>query len=565
MKKIHRVFDSKGLSMAKALVYETYQPHVIEKIGFATQESLELFELIKIKAIADLNHLFDTLKHEHAQQADIMLAHIEMIKDPLIYDEVLKSLEKKHHLSYAIYHAFGTYMDTLNALDDPYLKERSQDLNDVRIRLMKLIDGYQDIDLSKLDQAYIIIARELMPSDTASLDLKHVKGFITEIGGKTSHSVILAKSFSMPACVGVNNILKDVKHHDLLILNSETDEIIINPTQVEIDLFHQIKQAYDQKMDIVNTYKSKEALTKDGIKIDINLNISSSSVSEEVVSITDGVGLYRTEFLYMQSKEEPSLELQVLAYEQVLKAYQGKPVIIRSLDVGGDKKIDYIKQEQENNPFLGHRGVRLTLTYTQLFKTQIKAFLIANKYRNLKVMFPMVTSLDDILNIKQLIEICKKELDNENKTYYPFKFGVMIEVPSMIFILDKIIPLIDFASIGTNDLTQYLLAVDRMNQTLRDFDQTFAPSLIRALYTIINTFNEHDKDISICGELAGDVRATKLLLGMGLKKFSMSESQIPFVKMQIANTTMDEAKQILLKVLNLNTEAEIKTFLITQK
>ena len=447
----------------------------------------------------------------------------------------------------------------ISQLDDPYLREREADLKKKRKRWLKNILGIRMKDLSNLDPETVVVAYDLTPSDTAQLDLKNAVGFITEIGGKTSHSAIMARSLELPAVVGVKDALKEMADGASIVMNGEVGEIIIEPDAEILKDYTEKREAYLKEKEELKKLIDEEAVTADGHKVELWGNIGSPEDIDAVLEAgATGVGLYRTEFLFMNSDHLPTEEEQYKAYRVVAEKLQGKPVTIRTMDIGGDKELPYMDLPKELNPFLGWRAIRISLVKQDIFKTQLRAILRASAYGQVKIMYPMVTSINEVRKANEILDECKRELDEIGKKYdKDIKVGIMVETPSVAIISYKFAKEVDFFSIGTNDLTQYFLAVDRGNELVASLYDSFNPAVLEAIQKVIDAGHDRNISVSMCGEFAGDRRATELLLGMGLDAFSMSASSVLQVKKKIRNSSYEKAQKYRDEILALNTPEEV--------
>lgn len=557
---------SSGVGIGKAYIYQRYEPNIAEAYIDENTTHLEFdkYQKIKQEAMHEIQAIHDMLFKLKDEKYKIFKAHLDIIDDIAIDDEIKTAIFDTHYTcNYAIQSVYHMFIDMFSEIEDDLIRERIADLKDVKLRLLRIADGVKESSLAFFEEDKIVIANDLYPSDTATLDRNHVKGIITEVGGKTSHTAIIAKSYEIPAILGVEQIKDTINHDDLVIVDAISDEIIINPTK-ELLVVYNEKQIKDyHKKETLKKYLNEPSQTKDQINIDLAINIGSAS--QEVLAFEPyvaGVGLFRTEFLYMEAESMPSEEKQFQVYKKIVQKFNEKPVILRTLDIGGDKSLNYLELPKEDNPFLGKRAIRLCFDHIDMFKTQIRAALRAAQYGNLWLMFPMVGSLDDINRLKALVAEVEEDLTKEGMSYGKIKFGVMIEIPSLIFIADQVADIVDFASIGTNDLTQYITAVDRMNQTISSYYQNYAPSVLRAIKQASDAFSLKNKPLSICGELGGDIIGAPILIGLGIKKLSMNKASIASIKHMLHQYTFDELKQMSLKVLNLNTENEVKSFIM---
>ncbi|MBN2300399.1 MAG: phosphoenolpyruvate--protein phosphotransferase, partial [Acholeplasmataceae bacterium] len=494
-------------------------------------------------------------------------AHLEILNDIAVAEEVSNQIrDMKYSYRYAIKNVYDMFIEMLSQVDDPLIKERVADLKDVRNRLLRISDGVAESNLSLLDQPSIVIAQDLYPSDTATLDRKNVQAIITEVGGMTSHTAIIAKSYEIPAILGVDHLLEEVKQNEWMIVDAIKGIIYINPDNETIESYKNKQKEFLFKQEIIKKYIDVKPVTKDGTKIEVSLNIGSASKEElENEAFVDGVGLFRSEFLYMENSQMPTEDQQFEVYKKALVKFNKKPVILRTLDIGGDKELSYLELPKEDNPFLGNRAIRLCFDHLEMFKTQLRAALRASVFGNLWLMFPMVGSMDDILRLKEIVEEVKSDLDKKNIEYNPsFKFGVMIEIPSIIMIADHVAEAVDFASIGTNDLCQYLTAVDRMNPMVSKYYQSYAPSMFRVIKMAIDAFDKANKPLSVCGESGGDLIAAPILIGLGMRKLSMNKSSVAGIKQMITTHTIDQLEEIANKAISLKTEAEVVDYVKSQ-
>ena len=549
---------SLGYGFGKLMPYEVYQAVIVENNTLDQITSLKLYQDAVQKAQNELDTIVHHLKLENDEKSEIFNAHIEILNDIEVNDMIVNFINEGYHPTKAVDVSYKTFKSMLDMIDDPYIKARVADLDDVKTRVLRNLDDKVYPDISKLDEDVIIVTYDLYPSDTATMDRTHVKGIITEIGSNTSHSAIIAKSYDIPAIIGVKDLLT-LGLEGPAILDAVTGSVIVDYDLETKDKYLAKQQAFLQEKQDTLKYLTQSAKTLDGNDIEIHLNIGSNhDESLDSVNAVDGIGLFRSEFLFMENTHLPTFEEQVKVYEDVSVKFEGKKVTLRTLDIGGDKKLSYLALPEEENPFLGKRALRLCFEHMDMFKTQIKAALVGSVKHNIQLMFPMVGSIDDIVRAKEVVLECKKELDLENVAYdHDLKIGIMIEIPSIAMMSDEVCQLVDFASVGTNDLTQYLHAVDRMNTDIKSYYQSYSPALFRVLKMISDSFNAHDKGLSICGELGGDEIAAPILVGLGIKKLSMSLSQVAKIK-KIINTheqkTFDDIAQ---KVLKAKTQEEV--------
>ncbi|WP_156286202.1 phosphoenolpyruvate--protein phosphotransferase [Oceanivirga salmonicida] len=554
---------SEGISIGKILVYQTEKIDMeaikISKIP-SESEMLKLEEGMKKTKIQILNIREKVSQEMGEDKAEIFDAHLELLEDDDLLDEVKERIKTQNMTAaYALNEGIEEYCALLSQLDDPYLRERATDLQDIGSRWVKNILGMKISSLSNLEPNTIVVTYDLTPSDTAQLDLKNCAGFITEIGGKTAHSAIMARSLELPAIVGVKNILSTVKEDEKVIIDGDTGEIYLSPTELIEKEFTKRREEFLNNKEELKKVKYLPTVTLDGRQLSVMGNIGSPEDVDAVLEAGgEGIGLYRTEFLFMNSDHMPTEEEQYRAYRIVAEKMQGKPVTIRTMDIGGDKELPYLDLAKEMNPFLGYRAIRISLTHKEMFKTQLKAILRASAYGQVKIMYPMVCSITEIRKSNQILEECKKELDAIGKLYdRNIKVGIMVETPSTAIIAYKFAKEVDFFSIGTNDLTQYFLAVDRGNEKVSSLYSSYNPAVLEAIQKVIDAGHDRGINVSMCGEFAGDKKATELLLGMGLDSFSMSASSILGVKKNIRDSKYIEAQNYRNIILSKDTPEDV--------
>jgi len=552
---------SQGIGIGRIYTYIPFEPKVAGAYfdGEALQTQLDEYAAAKARAQAELDALYESMSKTNPEKAGIFKAHTDILQDEVMDEEIIEGIQAAHMMpDFSVLTVYNTYISILGAAEDPLIKERTVDLQDVRNRLIRNLHKIEEKNLSSLSEPSIVIAEDLFPSDTATLDRKNVVGIATEQGGATSHSAIIAKSYGIPAILGISDLRESVEHGTFAILDAITGELILNPDDATLTAYKEKQARFQKDMEIAKRFENAEAITTDGVKVDIGMNIGSTKLPE-LTPAAEFVGLFRTEFLYMESSHMPTEEEQYEAYKSILSSLGTRPVTLRTLDIGGDKKLDYLPLPHEENPFLGNRALRLCFDKPELFRTQLRAALRASVHGNLWIMFPMVGSLEDWRRAKVKVEEVKAELDAENIPYSPdVKIGIMIEIPSAAIFADKFAAEVDFASIGTNDLCQYLCAVDRMNPHIAGYYQEFSPAMFRTLAQIAEAFDKAGKPISICGELGGNHLATAVLVGLGYTKLSMNTSSFGLVRRMITGMSHQEAAAFAQEVLNMDTEAEVK-------
>ena len=495
------------------------------------------------------------------EKAAIFEGHLMILEDEELEQEIIEYLRShKVNAGVAASRIIDQQVEMLSEIDDEYLKERAGDIRDIGNRLIKNILGMKVVDLGEIDEEAILVAYDLTPSETAQLNLDKVLGFITDIGGRTSHTSIMARSLELPAIVGTNDVTEKVKTGDYLILDAINNAVYVNPSREDIERLKKLEaQLAEEKAELAKL-KDLPALTLDGHRVDVVANIGTIRDCEGADrNGAEGVGLYRTEFLFMDRDQLPSEEEQFIAYKEVVEAMNGRIVILRTMDIGGDKELPYLDLPKEMNPFLGWRAIRIAFDRRQILHDQLRAVLRASAFGKLAVMFPMIISVEEIRELKSVIEVLKQELRNEGKAFDEnIQIGVMVETPAAAVNARFLAKEVDFFSIGTNDLTQYTLAVDRGNEMISHLYNPLSPAVLNLIKQVIDASHAEGKWTGMCGELAGDEKATLLLLGMGLDEFSMSAISIPRIKKSIRNVNFHDAKELADSALQKPTAVEIE-------
>lgn len=513
-------------------------------------------------AVEQLTSIKDrALKSLGEEKAAIFEGHLMILEDEELEEEIIDYLRShKVNAGVAASKIIDQQVEMLSEIDDEYLKERAGDIRDIGNRLIKNILGMKIVDLGEINEEAILVAYDLTPSETAQLNLDKVLGFITDIGGRTSHTSIMARSLELPAIVGTNNVTEAVKTGDYLILDAVNNAVYINPTQEEIARLRKLEALLAEEKAELAKLKDLPALTLDGHRVDVVANIGTIRDCEGAErNGAEGVGLYRTEFLFMDRDQLPSEEEQFIAYKEVVEAMNGRLVILRTMDIGGDKELPYLNLPKEMNPFLGWRAIRIAFDRREILHAQLRAVLRASAFGKLAVMFPMIVSVEEIRELKSVMNKLKQELRNEGKAFDEnIQIGVMVETPSAAVNAKFLAKEVDFFSIGTNDLTQYTLAVDRGNELISHLYNPMSPSVLNLIKQVIDASHAEGKWTGMCGELAGDEKATVLLLGMGLDEFSMSAISVPRIKKLIRNVNYQDAKVLADKALQQPTTTEIE-------
>ncbi len=556
---------SPGVALGKALVIEHSELNIekknienveteVEKLQAAVEESKKELEQVKERAKVELG--------EH--EAEIFEAHLLVLQDPELIDQTIAKIrDEKVNADFALNEVKEMFVSIFESMDNEYMRERAADIKDVTNRVLRHILGIKVVDLSALSEEVILIAHDLTPSDTATMNKKMVLGFLTNIGGRTSHTAIMARTLEIAAVVGLSDVTENVKDGDFIVFNGETGQVIVNPDEKVINEYRDLKAKFDEEKEALKQLIGKTSITLDGRHVELAGNIGSPNDLEGLIkNDAEGVGLYRTEFLYMDKEDDfPSEEEQYEAYKAVLEGMNGKPIVIRTLDIGGDKELKYFKMDEEMNPFLGYRAIRLCLDRTDIFKTQLRALYRASVHGKLRIMFPMISSLEELLKAKAIIKEVLAEMDAEGIEYSKdVEVGMMIEIPSAAVISDILAKYVDFFSIGTNDLIQYTCAVDRMNQKISYLYNQFNPAVLRLIKMVIDNAHKEGKWVGMCGESAGDQRMIPILLGMGLDEFSMSPISILPARKFITSVKYEDMKKFANEVLTMGTAEEIKAY-----
>ncbi len=558
---------SPGIVFGQALVLKE-DPVVFDTRQISESEidqQIQLFYQGREKAVAQLNAIKARAeKNLGEDKSAIFEGHIMILEDEELEDEIIDYL--KTHLvtaSVAANKIIDEQAKILADLDDPYLKERAGDIRDIGNRLIKNILGINIVDLSEINEKVILVAYDLTPSETAQLNLDNVLGFITDIGGRTSHTSIMARSLELPAIVGTNNATEQIKTGDSLVLDAIHNHVYINPSKEEILRLQLLAERLAEEEAELAKLKDLPAITLDGHQVDVVSNIGTIRDCDGADrNGAEGVGLYRTEFLFMDRDQLPSEEEQFKAYKEVVEAMNGRLVVLRTMDIGGDKDLPYMNLPKEMNPFLGWRAVRIALDRREILNTQLRAVLRASAFGNLAVMFPMIISVEEVRELKQVIAQLKEELRQENHAFDEnIQIGVMVETPSAAINAKFLAKEVDFFSIGTNDLTQYTLAVDRGNELISHLYNPMAPAVLTLIKHVIDAAHAEGKWTGMCGELASDEKATLLLLGLGLDEFSMSAISIPRIKKLIRNVNFTDAQALAEQAMMKPTSAEIETLI----
>ncbi|EKR2409554.1 TPA_asm: phosphoenolpyruvate-protein phosphotransferase PtsI [Salmonella enterica] len=562
---ISGILASPGIAFGKALLLKEDEIVIDRKKISADKvdQEVERFLSGRAKASAQLEAIKTKAGETFGEEKEaIFEGHIMLLEDEELEQEIIALIKDKHMTADAAAHEVIEGQATaLEELDDEYLKERAADVRDIGKRLLRNILGLAIIDLSAIQEEVILVASDLTPSETAQLNLQKVLGFITDAGGRTSHTSIMARSLELPAIVGTGSVTAQVKNGDYLILDAVNNQVYVNPTNDVIEQLRAVQEQVATEKAELAKLKDLPAITLDGHQVEVCANIGTvRDVEGAERNGAEGVGLYRTEFLFMDRDALPTEEEQFAAYKAVAEACGSQAVIVRTMDIGGDKELPYMNFPKEENPFLGWRAVRIAMDRKEILRDQVRAILRASAFGKLRIMFPMIISVEEVRALRKEIEIYKQELRDEGKAFdESIEIGVMVETPAAATIARHLAKEVDFFSIGTNDLTQYTLAVDRGNDMISHLYQPMSPSVLNLIKQVIDASHAEGKWTGMCSELAGDERATLLLLGMGLDEFSMSAISIPRIKKIIRNTNFEDAKVLAEQALAQPTTDELMT------
>lgn len=553
---------SEGIGLGKAVILknEEIKPEKIQ-IKDVQLEKENFYHAVH-EVESEIEELINKLT---GTEKDIMQAYLMILQDPTLVQETVEIIEKeKCNAAYATEVGFNTIIQMFEEMDDPYMAARSTDIADMKKKVLYKILNKEEINLSQLPSNTILVTNELTTSDTAKLDLKSIAGIITEVGGINSHMAIMARTHEIPAVVGIKQIMKQINENDSIAINGATGEIFVNPSKEEWSKFEKLKENSKKEKEKLGTYKNEISSTKDGHRVELLANIGGPQDIEIVINNTaEGVGLLRSEFLYMNADDFPTEKEQFDAYKKVAEKLENKKIIIRTLDIGGDKNLKYMKLPKEDNPFLGYRAIRIFLDNISLFKVQLRAILAASNYGNLAIMLPMISSIEELREAKKIIQDVKEELKakqvpfNEN-----IEIGIMIEIPSAALMSEELAKECDFFSIGTNDLIQYTVAVERGNEKVANLYTHFHPAVIRLIKSAIDGAHKNNILCGMCGEAASDPSFIPLLIGLGLDEFSMNANKILQSRKLVKELNFEDCQKLAEEVLKLSTSEEIKRKLI---
>ncbi|MDP4103566.1 MAG: phosphoenolpyruvate--protein phosphotransferase [Bacillota bacterium] len=561
MTSLTGIAASNGIAIAKA--YRLVEPNLSfdKKTIDNPSAEIERFHLSMEQSKSDLESIRKNAEENlGADKAAIFEAHLLVLSDPELIALIEEKINnEKVNAEVALKETADMFVMMFEQMENEYMKERAADIRDVTKRILSHLLGVQIVNPSMISEEVIVIAEDLTPSDTAQLNKQFVKGFTTDIGGRTSHSAIMARSLEIPAVVGTKTATEEIKNGDLVIVDGLKGEVHINPTPEVVHQFQQVHQQFEAQKAEWAKLVNEKTVSADGHHVELAANIGTpKDLTGVKQNGGEAIGLYRTEFLYMGRDQLPTEEEQFEAYRAVLEGMEGKPVVVRTLDIGGDKELPYMNLPKEMNPFLGFRAIRLCLEEQDIFRTQLRALLRASSFGNLKIMFPMIATLDEFRSAKKILEEEKQKLvTNGQIVSEKIELGIMVEIPSTAVLADQFAKEVDFFSIGTNDLIQYTMAADRMNQRVSYLYQPYSPSILRLVKMVIDAAHAQGKWAGMCGEMAGDEIAIPILLGLGLDEFSMSATSILKARSQIRNLRKTDMEQLVSEVLNMQTTSQV--------
>ncbi|MFB6465707.1 phosphoenolpyruvate--protein phosphotransferase [Cytobacillus sp. Hz8] len=561
MSFLNGIAASSGIAIAKA--YRLVEPDLsfekktidniseeVERFQAALNQSKSELEVIKEKALVDLG----------ADKAAIFEAHLLVLSDPELTTPIEDKIKSEQvNAEFALKETADMFVSMFESMDNEYMKERAADIRDVTKRVLSHLLGIEIVNPSMISEETIIVAGDLTPSDTAQLNRQFVKGFTTDIGGRTSHSAIMARSLEIPAVVGTKMATKEINNGDIVIVDGLKGEVHINPTPEVIEQYKNEQAAFEAQKAEWAKLVNEKTVSADGHHVELAANIGTPNDLPGVINNGgEAIGLYRTEFLYMGRDQLPTEDEQFESYKAVLEGMKGKPVVVRTLDIGGDKELPYLDLPKEMNPFLGFRAIRLCLEQQDIFRTQLRALLRASTYGNLRIMFPMIATIDEFRSAKAILEEEKAKLLQEGtQVSEDIQVGIMVEIPSTAVIADLFAKEVDFFSIGTNDLIQYTMAADRMNERVSYLYQPYNPSILRLVKMVIDAAHKEGKWAGMCGEMAGDETAIPVLLGLGLDEFSMSATSILKARSIIRGLSKADMEQLAEKAITMSTMSEV--------
>ncbi|HCS11364.1 MAG TPA: phosphoenolpyruvate--protein phosphotransferase [Clostridiales bacterium] len=556
---------SPGIGIGKAFIIDKGPINIIKNYVNDAEKELDRLMTAFETAKEQLKELYiSSIDELGEKEAQIFKSHEMMLEDDTFISDVENRIKEEGvNAEFALNETSNVYIEMFQNIEDEYLRERSEDIKDVMNRVIRILMGITRVDFSHLEENSIIVAKDLTPSDTAQIDRTKVAAMITEMGGKTSHAAIIARIMGIPTVVGLNNIIDKIKAGDTVICDGRTGKVLINPNAKQLFHFNKKKNKEDEIKNELRNQIGLPSVTKDGFKVSLSANIGTPNDVDMVLeNDAEGIGLFRSEFIFMNRDHQPTEDEQFEQYKEVLTKMGDKPVIIRTLDIGGDKNVPYIDIPKEMNPFLGYRAIRLCLGNVEVFRTQLRAILRASVYGNVKIMIPMISTMKELKDSKKILQQAKDELQKEGiKFKNDIEIGTMIEIPSAAIISDLLAKEVDFFSIGTNDLIQYTMAVDRMNSKLSYLYSQYHPALLRLIKGIIDNAHNAGIWVGMCGEAAGDPKLIPVLVGMGLDEFSMNAPSILRARYIVRNLNKEDMQKIARNTLDMENALEVEEYL----
>lgn len=555
------IAGSEGIGIGKVVIIEEHEINIENKKVTDTDNEIKRLQDAIEKFVEITNQMAEKMDVTVGKKdADILRGHIQMLQDPMIEEQISTLLvAEKITAEMAVDQVLEQTAEMFAQIPDELLQQRATDFRDIKTRMIKILLGIEEVDISQVPANTVLVAKDLTPSMTAGINPDNIAGILTEVGGRTSHSAILARAMEIPAVLSIEGICSIVKNGDVVAIDGTSGEAIVNPDEDTVKEYEQKLADYKKEKALLAEYAGKPSVTKDGTKVELVCNIGKPEDAKKAVECDgEGIGLFRTEFLFMDRDSVPTEEEQFEAYKSVAETMKGKPVIIRTLDIGGDKAIPYLGLEEEENPFLGFRAIRYCLQRTDLYKTQLRALVRASAFGKIKIMVPLVTCVDELRSVKAMVADIMKELDGEGIAYNKnLEIGVMMETSAACMIADILAKEAAFFSIGTNDLTGYTMAVDRGNAKVAYLYSTYQPAVLRSIKRIIECGKKEGIMVGMCGEAAADPKLIPLLLAFGLDEFSVSATSVLKTRKTISNCTVEECKALADKVMQCNTEEEV--------
>ncbi len=557
---------SSGIGIGKAVVVRDEKPEVVQVSISDKDKEVKRFEDVLAKITEATMEMAASLANKvGGKEAEILNGHVLLLSDPMLSEEIKQKIQNESvNAEFAVDGVYDMYAGMFASMDDELMQQRATDMKDLKVRILKGLLGMADVDVARLPEGSILVAEDLTPSMTAGLNPQTVCGIVTELGGRTSHSAILSRALEIPAVVAISGLLENIHDGDTVCFDGDKGEVVIHPDADTLAEYEKKKEAYLLEKKELENYKGKPSVTKDGRKVEIVANIGKPEDAQRALEYdAEGVGLFRTEFLFMDRDNAPTEEEQFEAYKKVATLMKDKPVIIRTLDIGGDKEIPYLGIEQDENPFLGYRAIRLCLDRKEdLYRPQLRALLRASAFGDIRIMIPLITCVDEIREAKALIREIMGDLDRENIAYNKdIQVGIMIETAASSIMADVFAKEVDFFSIGTNDLTQYTMCVDRGNAKVSYLYSPLNPAVLRSLKRVITSAKEAGIMVGMCGEAAADPLLIPLLLVWGLDEFSMSASSILKSRKLVTNSSIADLEKVEKEVMKFTTEKEVREYM----